>query len=176
MITITCQEEVHVGNNMQQKRGGTPAQKPLCEDLGLCRRWDDSEFGHSKGSHLGESKGLAGWRGREKAQNGGWRRGVPELMQNKTEPDGQHVQEPELDLRGAEAQGSKEWQGEYPTRQRALFTTTWYAKPKLEQRHVKRDSRSYLQSLVHHSCARMGKMKFWKDDCWLEEGDWISNF
>lgn len=44
--------------------------------------------------------------------------------ENKTEPDGQHEQEPELDLRGAETQGRKWWQGEYHTRQRALIATT----------------------------------------------------
>ena len=46
--------------------------------------------------------------------------------ENKTEPDGQHDQEPALDLGGAGTQGSKGWQGEYHISQRALVATTWY--------------------------------------------------
>lgn len=153
MLRITC-----------SKRGmGIPTQKPLCEDLGLCGRWDEPEFGQRLGSHVGESKGSAGSRGRDRVQNGG--RGVPEAV---WEQDWTWW----TTWAGTRA-GPKRSRD---TREKVVARGVPHQAKGFDCHHMKWDSCGYLQSLVHHSCTRMGRMEFWKDDCWLEGGDWISNF
>ena len=58
--TALARKKYTLGIICSQRGMASPAQKALCEDLGLCGTWDDSEFEQSKGSHVDEGKGSAG--------------------------------------------------------------------------------------------------------------------
>lgn len=62
-------------------------------------------------------------------------------------------------------------------KKRALAASTQHSKTKVKQGMWSGIQMAfYLQILIHHSCAKIGIMKFWKDGCQQERGDQISIF
>lgn len=153
---------------MQQKRGGQPQHRSH-----FVRIWDYVEdgtilsLGRAKAQMWVRAKAVVGDEEDRRSKVGTGEEVPQSPWENKTEPDRQREQEPEMDLRGAETQGSKRQQGGVLHQPKGIVChhTILQAKVRAEQKPVKWDWHGYLQSLVHHSCTRMGRMVFWKDGC-----------